>query len=109
MNRRPGLGSLMRRAAWRVRIELVLALILVFGAGFGIGSLNGHTQAAPATPPAAAPASSPTPIEKIVEKTRLIATPACGPAGMTKDDLRLACVENWISVDEARLLGLDVQ
>jgi hypothetical protein len=105
---RPGLGSLMRRAAWRVRIELVFALILFFGAGFGIGWLNGHTLVAPASPPGA-PASAPTPIEKIVEKTRLITTPACGPARMTKDDLRLACVENWITVDEARLLGLDAQ
>lgn len=106
--RRPSLGSLMRRAAWRVRIELVLALMLVFGAGVGIGWLNGHTQAAPPAPPAS-PASSPTPIERIVEKTRLITTRTCGPAGMTKDDIRLACVENWISVGEARLLGLDAQ
>ncbi len=106
--RRPGLGSLMLRAAWRVRIELVLALMLVFGAGFGIGLLNGRTQVAPASPPAA-PASSPTPIEKIVEKTRLITTPACGPAGITKDDIRLAYLEGWIGVDEARLLGLDAR
>jgi hypothetical protein len=107
-NRRPGLGSLMLRAAWRVRIELVFALILFFGAGFGIGWLNGHTQVAPASPPAA-PASSPTPIEKIVEKTRLISSPVCGPTGMTKDDLRLACSQGWISVDEARLLGLNAK
>jgi hypothetical protein len=98
----------MLRAAWRVRIELALALIVFFGAGFGIGWLDGRLVAAPASMPAA-PALSPTPIEKIVEKTRLITTPACGPAGVTKDDLRLACVENWISVDEARLLGLDVK
>jgi hypothetical protein len=97
----------MLRAAWRVRIELALALVLVFGAGFGIGWLNARTLAPPSPP--VAPASSPTPIEKVVEKTRLITTATCGPAGMTKDDLRLACVENWFSVDEARLLGLNVQ
>jgi hypothetical protein len=55
------------------------------------------------------PASSPTPIEKIVEKTRMITTPACGPAGITKDDIKLACLEGWIGVDEARLLGLVVK
>lgn len=106
-NKRPGLGSLMLRAAWRVRIELVFALILVFGSGFGIGWLKGRAQVAPAPP--AAPASLPTPIEKIVEKTRLIASPVCGPAGITKDDIKLACLEGWIGVDEARLLGLDVK
>ncbi len=105
--KRPGLGSLMLRAAWRVRIELSLALVLFFGAGFGIGWLNARTLA-PLSPPVA-PASSPTPVEKTVEKTRLITTPACGPAGITKDDIRLACSEGWIGVDEARLLGLDVQ
>lgn len=106
--RRPGLGSLMLRAAWRVRMELALALILVFGAGLGIGWLDGRAQVIPPSP-SAAPASSPTPIEKITEKTRLIATPACGPTGITKDDIKLACSDGWIGVDEARLLDLDVK
>jgi hypothetical protein len=97
----------MLRAAWRVRIEVALALVLVFGAGFGIGWLNARTLTRPSPP--VAPASSPTPIEKIVEKTRLTTTPVCGPAGITKDDIKLACSEGWIGVDEARLLGLDVE
>jgi len=88
-------------------MELALALILVFGAGFGIGWLDGRRQVVLPSPPV--PVSSPAPIENIVEKTRVVPRPVCGPAGMTKDDIRLACSEHWISVDEARLLGLNAK
>ena len=56
----------------------------------------------------------PTPVEDIKfvpvrKELELVATPICGPPGITKDDIRLACKDGWLTSDEVRLFGVDVK
>lgn len=80
--------------------------MIVFAGGFGAGWVAALRNRSPAPPAAVA-----TPIveTRIVEKVKTVPVPKCGPAGITRADIRLACTDAWIHTDEARLLGIDAQ
>lgn len=100
----------MLRAAWTLRLKLLLAAILFFSAGFGTGWLKARDYKLGGP---SAPASVPTPVEDIkyvpYETTKVVTAPKCGPPGITKDDIRLACNDGWLTSDEVRLFGIDAK
>lgn len=100
---------MMRGAAWRVRLQLLLFGVLMLALGFGTGwTAHWLEQPAgeprPGTGPTPLPASPAPPAPAVA---RLAPTPMCGPKGLTKTDIRLACYEGWMRTEEAALVGLN--
>lgn len=100
----------MRRAAWVVRLQLITVGILLLTIGFVARWLTRTPFASSSPTPSAAPTGSaslppgvPAPI------TRFVKTPVCGPRGVTRADIELACREGWLHTDEARLLGIEAK
>lgn len=96
----------MRRAAWTVRVQLILAALVFVAIGFAIGWLaRAQPNASPSSPSMA-------PTISAADRSRMpadVTTPTCGPRGMTRADAQLACREGWLSTDEARLLGVQAK
>lgn len=103
---RPGLSSLLLHAAWRIRLQIAFSAMIVLAGGFGAGWVAAWRNPSPSPPAAMATPIVETPI---VEKVKTAPVPKCGPAGITRADVRLACNDGWVHTDEARLLGIDAQ
>jgi len=106
--KRVGVGSLMRGAAWGLRLQLLLSGFLLFALGFGSG-WTAHWPEPPAVEPR--PETSPTPRPAPLALpaplvVKLVPSPACGPKGLTETDVRLACQQGWMKPEEAALVGL---
>jgi len=99
----------MRRAAWTVRVQLILAALGFVAIGFGIGWLARKQRNASPSSPSAAPTISAADRSRVPEVVKYVTTPTCGPRGMTRADAQLACREGWLSTDEARLLGVQAK
>jgi 5-methylcytosine-specific restriction endonuclease McrA len=106
---RPGLGSVMRHAAWTVRAQLLLAALVFVAIGFGIGWLVREQPNASPSSPSGAPTISAADRSPAPAVVKYITTPTCGPRGMTRADAELACREGWLStvIETFRLLCKD--
>ena len=103
---RPGLALILRRGAWRVRIEIVLMAVVLLFMGIGVGWLERGLTSPDASAVSRTPLATPAAYATHATVVKYIGTPTWGPRGMTRTDIELACNEDWMTTDEARLLGV---